>query len=491
MTSAVRLLAVWLTPVLWLQIPTLIVERGPEGLWIGLTLVLAPLITLGAGPPERASGEPESVFAVVILLLTVGVLFWANLILAGDVAVWLGAPRWHGIAVTAAGACLLTAWRRGGRIVPALLVAAVLAVNAPLAEVARVAAVGPLGAWARVATRTAFRFPPTSPWVTSGRDLRMIHGRGPILFDEEHRVTAPAGGRLFARTLDGNRASDVEWTLSPGQSITLRPGDLLQKNSAPRLRFESDKRVPGAPPSGIAWAAGRPPDWPRSAGLLVTVLFGAVALCRAGAPLRATRSRVALVAGGGLVALLWAQGWAVYSILASPDLFLGGVTPERLLALPPLGDGSPARPALQASLLAGGLAGFLGSSIALRERLGALDRTGGGEIGHDLSLWTGVLAVAGLASLWPLDCWSLALLALGAAASSLGPTALSSGGFAPPGVATAAGLVGLAVFTGLAVAGQIRGGSEGLPGAVFAYPALAAVPAAALALRICRSARPG
>ncbi len=96
MTSAVRLLAVWLTPVLWLQIPTLIVERGPEGLWIGLTLVLAPLITLGAGPPERASGEPESVFAVVILLLTVGVLFWANLILAGDVAVWLGAPRWHG-----------------------------------------------------------------------------------------------------------------------------------------------------------------------------------------------------------------------------------------------------------------------------------------------------------------------------------------------------------------------------------------------------------
>src|SRR6266849_10497323 len=148
------------------------------------------------------------VFPVVILLLTVGVLFWANLILAGDVAAWLGAPRWHGIAITAAGGCLLTAWRGAGRLVAALLLAAMLAVNAPLAEVARAAGVGPLGAWARVATLTAFRFPPTSSWVTGGRDLRIIHGRGPLLFDEEHRITAPAGGRLFARTLDGGRASD-------------------------------------------------------------------------------------------------------------------------------------------------------------------------------------------------------------------------------------------------------------------------------------------
>jgi hypothetical protein len=140
-------------------------------------------------------------------------------------------------------------------------------------------------------------------------------------------------------------------------------------------------------------------------------------------------------------------------------------------------------------LLAGGLAGFLASSIALRERLGALDRTGGGEIGRDLSLWTGVFAIAGLASLWHLDCWSLALLALGTAGSSVGATALGSAA-APPGIATFAGLVGLAVFVALAVAGQVRGGAEGLLGAVQAYPALAAVPAAAVVYRVCRWALP-
>ena len=486
MTSAAQLLAVWLTPVLWLSMPTLILERGPDGLWIGLALVLVPLIALAAGAPAPAAGAREPAFPVVILLLTVGVLFWANMILAGDVAAWLGAPRWHGIAITAASGCLLTTWRGAWRIVPALLLAAVLALNAPLPEVARAAGVGPLGAWARVATLAAFRFPPTSSWVTAGRDLRLIHGGAPLLFEEEHRITAPAGGRLFARTPDGGRARDLEWTLTPGQSVTFRAGDRLQRDSAPRLRFESDKRVPGSPPSGVAWAVGRPPDWPRHAGLLVTVLFGALALCRAGAPVRPSRSTVALVAGGGLVAFLWAQGWAVYSLLASPDLFLGGITPERLLALPALGDGHPARPTLQALLLAGGLAGFLASSIALRERLGALDRTGGGEIGRDVSLWTGVFAIAGLASLWQLDCWSLALLALGTAASSVGATALGSSAATPPGVATFAGLVGLAVFVALAVAGQVRGEAEGLLGAVQAYPAVAAVPSAAVVLRITR-----
>ena len=97
--------------------PTLILERGPDGLWIGLALVLVPLIALAAGAPEPAAGAREPAFPVVILLLTVGVLFWANMILAGDVAAWLGAPRWHGIAITAASGCLLTTWRNAWRIV--------------------------------------------------------------------------------------------------------------------------------------------------------------------------------------------------------------------------------------------------------------------------------------------------------------------------------------------------------------------------------------
>ena len=489
MISAALLLAAWLTPAVWLSIPTLIVERGPDGLWVGLALIVVPLVALGIGPPRPNADAGEAVFPVVALLFTVGILFWANMSLAGDVAAWLGWPRWYGIAIAAAGACVLTAWPGGKRLVPALLLVAALGVSVPLADLARASGMGPIGAWDRIASQTAFRFPSTSPWVTNGRDLSTTYGRAPIRFDEEHRVTAAAGGRLYARAVDGVRMGDLEWTLAPGQSVTFRPGDRIQRNSTARLRFEPDKRVPGAPTSGMSWATGRALDWPRSAGLVVTVLFGALALCRTGAPVATSRTMVALVTGGGLVVFLWAQGWAVYSLLAAPDLFLGSVTPERFLALPVLADDDPARRLYQASLLAGGVAAFLASSIALRERLGALDRTGGGEIGRDLGLWTGVFAIAGLAGLWHFDCWALVLLALGVAASSVSPGSIGSRA-ASPSAATVAGAVGLVVFLGLEVMEQVRGGAEGLLGAILAYPALAAVPAAALVLWVHRALAP-
>jgi hypothetical protein len=338
-----------------------------------------------------------------------------------------------------------------------------------------------------VATQPAFRFPPSSAWVTRGLDLGNLNGRGPIRFDEEHRITVPSGGRLVARTVDGARADGSEWTLAAGQSVVFRAGDRLQHSSAPRVQFESDKRVPGSPVSGIAWAAGRPPQWPRCAGLLVTLLFGALALCRPGYPTPTSRSAVTMVAVGGLVAFLWAQVWAIYSLLVSPDVYVGAVTPARLLALPALLDAHPAGNMLQVVPLVGGLAGFIASSIALRERLGALDATGGGEIGRDLGLWSGIFAIAGLAAVWRLDCWSLVLLALGAAGSSLGAVALGSAAAALRGMATFAGSVGLVVFSALEVMGHIRPGAAGLLGAVLAYPALAAVPATILTLRVCRA----
>ena len=74
MTSAVRLLGVWLTPVLWLGMPALILDRGPEGLGISLALTLAPLIALGARSAEPAAGESEPLFPVAVLLFTVAVL---------------------------------------------------------------------------------------------------------------------------------------------------------------------------------------------------------------------------------------------------------------------------------------------------------------------------------------------------------------------------------------------------------------------------------
>jgi hypothetical protein len=488
MSSGAALLAVWLTPVVWLAMPALIVERGPHGLWMALALALVPLVALGGRAPAPAAAGSDPVFPVVILLCTAAVLIWANLVVAGDVAAWIGEPRWHGIAAAAAGGWLLTAWRGSRRAVSALLLVAILAVGVPLGALMRSVGLSPLAAWARVATQTAFRFPATSPWVGAGRDSGLVVERRPILFEEEHRVTAPAGARISVRTRDGDRVTDVEWMLSPGQSVVLRPGDLLRAGSSGRLRFEPDTRVPGSPPSGIAWAEGGAPDWPRRAGLLVTVLFGAIALCSPVAPAATSRTAVALAAGGALVALLWAQAWAVYCVLVSPDLFLGDLGPARLAIFPVVPGGGALRPVLQASMLAGGLVGFLASSVALRERLGALDRTGGGEIGRDLGLWAGVFAIAGLASLWSFDAWFLTLLAMGAVASGLGPAAFARSSAPSPGADAMAGVAGLLTFAVVALAGQLRGVPAGPLGALFAYPALAAVPAGAIALRLARVA---
>ncbi|HEX5528699.1 MAG TPA: hypothetical protein VFZ82_04010, partial [Methylomirabilota bacterium] len=119
-----------------LAVPAALCARAGDGLWLGLTLTLVPLIVLGL-PARRAPGgagraERAALFPVVTLLLTVGVLLWANIALAGDVAVWLGAPRWQGIVLTAAAGWMLTAWRPLRRTAPLLRSIALVAAAAPL-----------------------------------------------------------------------------------------------------------------------------------------------------------------------------------------------------------------------------------------------------------------------------------------------------------------------------------------------------------------------
>jgi hypothetical protein len=462
--------------------PVLMVDRGPDGLGIALALMAAPLIALGIQSRELPAADPNSRFPALTLLFVVGLLVWANLSLAGDLASSLGEPRWLGIAIAAAGGWSVAALSGVARLAAPLLLVAILAVSAPLAEHGRAARISPLGAWSHVASQGAFRFPTGSPWVTVGGDLAAVGGRS-IAFDEEHRITAPAGGRLRARIQDGRRSADLEWALAPGQSVTLRPGDRLYADSGVSVRFEADKRVPGSPTSGIAWAAGLAPDWPRQAGLLVTVLFGAVALLRAGRRNGCDRLAVAVVGGGALLALLWAQAAAIYTLLDAPDLFVVGVTPGRLLVrlLPAPDSSHGTASALRILALAGTAASFLASSVALRDRLSAWRATIGGKIGRDTELWAGLFGAAALASLRPVGPWSLALCALGAAASILGPVTIWSNHIA---TATAAQIVGLTVFASLSALAGLRPGVAGLAGAILAYPALAAVPASALALWI-------
>jgi hypothetical protein len=504
--SGARTLAVWLTPAAWLALPALVLEGGPDGVWAGLLLLVAPLLALAVAGGGARAAQParDALFPVVVFLLVAGLLLWASLVLAGDVAAWLGAPRWRGIGIAAGGAWLLVIWRRAGRLVPWLLLAGMVGLAVPLLVVARGAAVGPLAAWERVASQPAFRFPASSPWVSAGRELRAGRGPGVLVFEEEHRITTAGPAQIHVRARDGARVSESDWELQAGQSVTLRPGDELTWPPGARLRFQAGKAVPGAPSSGIAWADGRRGDSSRRWGLLLTLTGGALALIGYGAATRVTRRQMAAVGAGLLAVFVWGIGWAVYCALGAPDIFLGGVALERLVRPPSLtgaaGAGSWAAGVgaagagrfVLALVPVAGLASFFASSVALRERIGGLDVTGGGEIGHDLGLWSAIIGAAAVASLWPTEPWVLVLIALGLAASTLAPAVVLPPPAARARWGTWAGFVGLAVFGALALLGQwTGGGSPGWVGLPLAYPAVVAAPVAALVLRLARRARKG
>jgi hypothetical protein len=223
--------------------------------------------------------------------------------------------------------------------------------------------------------------------------------------------------------------------------------------------------------------------------LLLTLSGGALALLGFGVADRINRREMAATGAALIAVFAWGVVWAVYCALGSPDMFLGGVAVERLARPPILGGLAGIGSLVPALLPLAALASFLASSMALRARIGALDVTGGGEIGHDLGLWSAILGGAALAGLWPAEPWVLIVMALGLATSTLAPAVLW-----PPRAdrgpwGTWAGLVGLVVFGALAVAGQWTNVSESWAGLPLAYPAVVAAPAAALVLGLARRPR--
>jgi len=68
MRSVARILAVWLTPAVVLAVPAALAARGPDGLWLGLVVTLAPLIALAWGTdrpvPGDHSRDDETLFPV-------------------------------------------------------------------------------------------------------------------------------------------------------------------------------------------------------------------------------------------------------------------------------------------------------------------------------------------------------------------------------------------------------------------------------------------
>lgn len=488
MTGASAILAAWLGPAVWLALPALFLAQGAGGLWAGLLVVVAPLLALSLAPRRAAARDdpsPTLLIHVAGYFLLVALLIWAGLSVAGDVGARLGAPRWHGIVLAAAGGLVLTAWRGVERVVPAMLIVAGLGMLGALGVVSAATGLTPLSAWHAVADRSALTFPAASRWVTEGRDLRLAQGPRPLRFEEVHRLTAAADTTLRVRVSEARQTLDREVPLAAGQSLTVRSGDQVEAAPGIRLKFEAGRRVPGAPSSGVAWTdgTGRGPGPLAELGLAVTVLGGGLALFGPSLAERPSRLGIALV-GGVLIATVWAaQAWALYAVLAAPEVFMGGMAPERLIDVPGLVIGTRVTAVrVQVALLIAVGASFLASTVALRARLSAVDANGEGEIGYDLGLWTMVFVGAAVASLWPVDPWTLARAGLGVGAAVLVPAALWPERAARGSVGTAAGAAGLAAFALLAGIGRLLDPTEGVLGALCEHPAAPALAAGFLVL---------
>lgn len=473
--------SVWITPALLFSVPAELLTRGSEGLWIALLVVVAPLLGLLLVTPPRdaAPPHPASTFSLALMGF---VLLWANLLLVGDVARSLGLSRPTGILVVAGSMFVVTAWAPARRRGLALALPALLALLIPLGVVVERADRLPLAAWSHAASLPAFRFPSESPWVTEGRPVAPRPGTDTLLFEEEHRVTSVAGGPLRILVSDRGRVQIQEWTLAAGQSVTVRPGDRLVVEPGRSLKFEANKRIPGAPASGIRWAD--PPRPLLSTAFLsvlgsgLTILGGATALLASERSLPISRAGAAIDGAGYVLALAWALGWATYTAVVAPELFLGGITPEKLFELPALAlRGSPWGPSLDALVITGAFFALLTSASALRSRLAP-----GGLEGRDLGFWGGMLGLASLGSFWPLDPWRMLLMAFGLGASTLAPLAwVGIPRERPRAISMAVG-IGLVVFIALALAGQILP-ARGVWAQMFlSYPALAASPIAAFLL---------
>jgi hypothetical protein len=458
--------AAWLQPVLLVALVFRVTAGEADAPWLTLAALVAPLLALLAPARRRAHPVTGAAAAVAVALVLA-----ADFLAAGDAAVLLGGARWQGVipAALLALATLLAS----RRVSVTALGLALLALILTPAALALAGGAAPWTAWSRSGLRPALTFSARSRWVTSGERF----ARGTTLrFGEGERVTALTAGRYRVVEHDAAPPTTREWRLAAGDGLTLRPGDELSVDPGARLRFEAGRRVPGAPPSGIAWAdasARGPRLLPAALGALVTLLGGALALVP---PLRGRAGAVT----GPLVALAAVSAalvWGVYAAAASPDLALGGALPAPLLRLPPLVLGAgPGAPLVALTLLAL-LVLLAGAAGALRERLTAVTSPAA-------ELWVAVVVGAAALAVWPFDPWRVLSLGLGLAAAAWAPARLA----ATAGGALAGTIAGAVAFGALATLPAVAPGAPAWLDALAGYPALVALPLGWLVARALPSA---
>ena len=478
-SNPMTIVAAWVAPVVLVSLASRVFAGAAEAPVLALALLSAPLAALlGAAPGEGTEGN---LVASVATLVAVGLVLWAILLTLGDVAQVLGARRWLAVVLATALALLASAWgaRDSGSALGASLGAGALGVVCTVIVVGALAATPPWAAWREVASRPAHTFAARSAWVNEGRRFAEPVS---LAFSEAHRVTALAPGVYRVVEEADRRRVTREWRLAAGDALTLRPGDRLGLEAGAQVRFEPGKRVPGAPLSGIAWAD--PPERRRlstlveTLGVALTLVGGALALSpRAGAGAPSTTLGALVGPALLLLLVLAAVCWGVYGAHAAPELALGAGASAGLVELPALlWPTLPGRALMAATVIALILL-FVAAAGALR----GVGVAAGGPRARD-AVWTGLLALAAAAGVWPGDAWRVFLAGCGLAGATVIAPRLAGGGRAA-GLAGAA--VGAAAFAGLAAAAGLLPAWAAAPGA---YPILLAGPLAWAASRTWRVA---
>ena len=466
-SAALRALAVWAGPVLFITVAARVFAGAPNAPLLLLAALVAPLAALLQSPTE--DDDPAPVTAIV-LCGSAAVLLWANVLAIGDAAAALGVDRWRGVAVAGACALIVALWRPlAARAVGAAVIGIILAIAA-VGGLGMVTGIAPWAAWRETSAQLALDFTDGSVWVNEGRALGEA---STLTFAESHRVTAESAATWRVTEREGGETTTREWKLSPGDALTLRPGDRLALDAHARVRFETGKRVPGALASGVAWAD---PDRGIAAavhfvGTVLTLIGGALVLLRP----RRRLSRVGAVGAPAslVIALLVAGAAGIYAAHAGAELGLGASARAPFLRAPALLLSPPASVALTATAAGGLLALFVGTAAALRERVvaavAAADPPRLLRLHPDL-LWIAMLGVVICASVRPADAWHVMLAGCGLAACAWTAGPAENYGERAVAVGVACGAT---LFVALTLARPM------LPwgvAALAAYPALVAVP---------------
>src|SRR5712691_7549021 len=212
----IRSLLLWATPALVVPLATQVFAATPAAPLVALAAVIAPLLARLVRPPD-ASALPR---ALVAGLLTAAV-------------------------------ALALAWRPDTRWRPPAMIASVTLLAIALVAVAVAMTVTPWRAWSRLGSQPVVAFTQHSLWVETGRTFPAPTS---VMLTEAQRITATTAAVWRVVADDGVGPAAHEWRLAPGDSLALRSGDQVLLPAGAGVRFESGRRVPGAPPSGVAWA---------------------------------------------------------------------------------------------------------------------------------------------------------------------------------------------------------------------------------------------